>query len=285
MKRLFALLMALFTLLSASSCSSGLAEEETRTSGEVKTEETQSKEAQTPITLPEGFSVGYARKDITPITWPAFLTESGGYAQNAHDPMQISCVALSDGENVALICTVDIINMNLELTEISKKFLKQNLDFDIPDENIFLNCSHTHTSIDYKAKSEPSVAAWKSQVYYKQLPLLAEEALRDLAPAKAYVGKSHTEGLTFVRRYFREDGTFTGILTRDPSNAPVVRHESDPDTELRTLRFDRDGDKKDVLMVNYQTHYGSAGALYPHQISADFIHPFRESAEKELNCH
>ncbi len=284
MKRLIALLLALFTLLSASACSSGNLEESPATEKNEATETAQQKEP-SEISLPEGFSVGYSRKDITPTTWPAFLTESGGYADKAHDPMQITCVAISDGKNVALICTVDIINMNLELTELSKKFLRKNLDIQIPDENIFLNCSHTHTSIDYKAKSEPSVAAWKSQVYYKQLPLLAEEALLDLTPAKAYVGTSHTEDLTFVRRYFREDGTFTGILTKDSSSAPVVRHESDPDTQLRTLRFDREGDKKDVLMVNYQTHYGSAGALYPHQISADFIHPFRESAEKELDCH
>lgn len=285
MKRIVAMTLALLTLLSASACSASLVEVESTTDVKTAAEETAETDAGGKITLPDGFSVGYSRKDITPTTWPAFLTENGGYAQSAHDPMQISCVAISDGENVALICTVDIINMNLELTEMSKKFLRQDLDIEIPDENIFLNCSHTHTSIDYKAKSEPSVAAWKSKVYYKQLPLLAREALLDLTPAKAFVGISHTEGMTFVRRYFREDGTFTGILTKDPSDAPVVRHESEPDTELRTLRFDREGDKKDVLMVNYQTHYGSAGALYPHQISADFIHPFREKAEKELNCH
>lgn len=283
MKRLLALLLAILTFLFSSACSSSLSEEETAEKEQATTENSEQKE-KSDITLPKGFSVGYSRKDITPVTWPAFLTESGGYAESAHDPMQITCVALSDGKNVALICTVDIINMNLELTEMSKKLMRKNLDLEIPDENIFLNCSHTHTSIDYKAKSEPSVAAWKSQVYYKQLPLLAEEALRDLTPAKAYTGTGHTEGLTFVRRYFRKDGTFTGILTKDTSTSPVDRHESEPDTELRTLRFDREG-KKDVLMVNYQTHYGSAGALYPHQISADFIHPFRNRAEKELNCH
>lgn len=283
MKRILALLLALVTLFSLISCSSSLAEEETRTeaeSGEKKTEETE----KGPITLPEGFSVGYARKDITPVTWPAILTENGGYADKAHDPMQISCVAISDGKNVALICSVDLINMNLELTQASKKMMKKNLELEIPDENIFLNCTHTHTSIDYKAKSDPSVAAWKSQVYFKLLPLLAEEAIRDLAPAKAYSGKSHTEGMTFVRRYFREDGTFHGILYDSGSTAPIVRHESEADTELRTVRFERES-KKDVLMVNYQTHYGSIGALYPQQISADFVHYFRERAEEELDCH
>ncbi len=286
MKRFLSLVLAFLIVLSCASCTSLSVEETTAEDAQTQTEETkEDAKEKSPIVLPEGFSVGYSRKDITPITWPAFLTENGGYAQKAHDPMQITCVAISDGKNVALICTVDIINMNLELTEMSKKFLTKNLDIEIPWENIFLNCSHTHTSVDYKAKSEPSIAAWKSQVYYKQLPLLAEEALRDLTPATAYSGISHTEGMTFVRRYFREDGTFAGILHRSGSTAPIVRHESEADTELRTVRFDREGDAKDVLMVNYQTHYGGAGALYPQQISADFVHPFRETAEKELNCH
>jgi len=286
-KRILALLLLLTSLFSLFSCTAALPEEKlpVQTAETTEKQTSENKAEKGPITLPEGFSVGYAREDITPITWPVFLTENGGYAEKAHDPLQLTCVALSDGKNVALILTVDIINMNLELTEMSKKLLTKDLDIEIPSENIFLNCSHTHTSADYKAKSEPSIAAWKSQVYYKKLPLVSEAALRDLTPAKAFTGTSHTEGLTFVRRYFREDGSFEGILHKNSSNSPIVRHESEPDTELRTIRFEREGEKKDVLMVNYQTHYGSASALYPQQISADFVHPFRQAAEKQLNCH
>ena len=236
------------------------------------------------VVLPEGFSVGYSRKDITPVSWPVVLTETTSLAKSAHDPIQVTCVALSDGKTVALILSIDLINMELELNRISKKLLTEQLDLEIPPQNILINCTHCHTTVNYKRKTEPSVIAWKEEVYYKQLPILAKEALLDLTPARAFAGKSHTEGLTFVRRYFREDGTFSGILHKSKSTAPIVRHESDADTEMRTLRFEREG-KKDVLMVNYQTHHGSAGALYPEQISADWVHPFRETAEKELNCH
>ena len=38
-------------------------------------------------------------------------------------------------------------------------------------------------------------------------------------------------------------------------------------------------------MVNYQTHYGGSPAIPRDQYSADFVHTFREAAEKELNCH
>ena len=289
MKRILALLLALMTVLSLVSCSSGLATEtataeETKTAaGEKKTEE--GKETG-PITLPQGFSVGYSRKDITPTHWPT-LSYNGDYAKSAHDPLQITCVALCDGEKVALICTVDMRNIGVSLIEKTKEMLTKNLakkyGIEIPYENIFINSSHSHSAVDCNY-DDPSVITWKSQVYYKQLPLLSEEAVRDLTPAEAYSGKSHTEGITFVRRYFREDGSFTGIHMRDKTTSSIVRHETEADSEMRVLRFDREGDKKDVVMVNYQTHYGSASGLYPDQISADFVHTFREAAEKDLDC-
>ena len=296
MKKLLALLLAAVTLLSLVSCSSGLATdeptaEETETRAEAKTEQ-KSKEEEIvletgPITLPEGFSVGYARVDITPTSWPT-LFYNGAYAKNAHDPLQFTCVALSDGKNVALICSIDMRGMNTELTEKTKdllvKGIEKNADFKIPPENIFINNSHSHSAVDCNME-DPTVVRWKSQVYYKKLSLVGEAAVRDLAPAQAYSGTSHTEGLTFVRRYFREDGAFTSIHYRETSDSPIVRHESDPDTEMRTVRFDREGDKKDVVMVNYQTHYGSAESIWPDQMSADFVHQIRVNAEKDMDCH
>ncbi len=291
MKRLIALALALITLFSMVACSSSLnteepTAEETKTQKDTKTEGKKDEyviKETGPITLPEGFSVGYSRIDITPITWPT-LFYNGEYAKSAHDPLQFTVVALSDGKNVALICSVDMRGMNAELTKKTKELLVKNIDIDIPLENIFINNSHSHSAVDCNY-DDPTVVSWKSQVYYKRLPYAGEAAVRDLTPAEAYTGTGHTEGLTFVRRYFREDGAFTSIHYRETSNAPIVRHESDPDTEMRTLRFDREGDKKDVLMVNYQTHYGSAESIWPDQMSADFVHQFREVAEKDLDCH
>ncbi len=286
MKRILALLLALVTIFSLASCSSGLA---TEPSTQAETKETAEKDQKTeeketgPITLPEGFSVGYSRQDITPISWPT-LSYSGDYAKSAHDPLQITCVALSDGEKIALICTVDMRNIGAALIQKTKEYLTKDLakkyGIEIPFENIYINSSHSHSAVDCNY-DDPSVIKWKSQVYYKKLPLLTEEALRDLTPAEAYSGKSHTEGITFVRRYIRADGTFAGIHMTDKTNSPIVRHETEADTEMRVLRFDREGDKKDVVMVNYQTHYGSASGLYPDQISADFVHTFREAMEKD----
>ena len=71
MKRLLAFLLAAVTLLSLVSCSSGISADEPtaeETKTEVKTEKKTEKEEIVletgPITLPQGFSVGYARVDI-----------------------------------------------------------------------------------------------------------------------------------------------------------------------------------------------------------------------------
>ena len=103
--------------------------------------------------------------------------------------------------------------------------------------------------------------------------------MHDLTPAEAYVGTAHTEGVTFVRRYLMHDGTYE----TNPETKPglPIAHESEADTELRTIRFDREN-AKDVLLVNYQTHYHGT---FEKEISADFVHVVREAVEKDLDVH
>ena len=282
MKKIIALLCLLAMLLPLCACSSGLevvtatAEQATQTKEEtkkpVKTEEEEKETG--PIVYPKDcFSVGYSRVDISPEL--PIHTYDGAIAHKLHDPIQMTCVAMSDGENVFLLYGLDLRGIPTAFANYSAE--KVSKEFGIPESNIFLNCTHTHTSPD--TTEEPDVLRWR-QLFLKQLPIAAEKALRDLTPAKAYGGISHTEGITFVRRYLMPDGTYK--CNPSKSENPVA-HESDADTEMRTVRFEREG-KKDVLMVNYQTHYGSVGSLYPDSVSADFVHWLREDVEDQMNC-
>ena len=115
--------------------------------------------------------------------------------------------------------------------------------------------------------------------FYQKLLTAVEESLLDLAPATAYAGESATENMAFVRRYLMDTGRY--VTNPGANDGIAVAHESQADTELRTIRFDR-GEEKDVLMVNYQTHYHGTFAT---QVSADFVHPLREKVEKELDVH
>ncbi len=274
MKKIVALLCLLAMILPLCACSSGLAPAETATAEENKTasqnKTEEKKEEKGEIVYPKGFSVGYSIADISMTPLPIYE----GTAETVHDPIQLTCTAVCDGENVALLMSADLKGISSSLTTQSRNAIKR--EFGIPAENIIINTTHTHNA--HTAGGNSAEQTRWAALWFKQLKIVVDEALRDLAPAEAYVGTSHTEGITFVRRYLLANGKYQ---TNPSGNA--VAHESEADNELRTLRFKREG-KKDVLMVNYQTHYGGATGMYPDQLSADFIAPFRTAAENELDC-
>ncbi len=279
MKRLVALVLALLTLVSMASCSSSITIEEptaeetaTRGKTEDKKEETKTEEKGA-IVYPDGFAAGYGRSDITP---DSALGIYNGTGESTHDPLQFTCTALSDGKNVALLCSLDIKNMTVELTKNFTDRIEK--EFHIPADHVILNVTHTHSAPNSSFDATPALK-WKVKML-NQAMVAIETALRDLDLVEgAYVGTGHTDGITFVRRYLMGDGSYVTNASGD-----VVAHESVADNEMRTIRIDRK-DKKDILMVNYQTHYGSATSMYKNQYSADFIHVFREEAESKWDCH
>ena len=263
MKKTIALALALTLLLPLCSCATTLtlpeAEEEPKKTVSKK-EETE--EEFDPIVYPEGFSVGYYIADISYVPLPIYE----GTAETVHDPIMLTCTAVSDGENAALLMSADLKGINEKLATNSRNMLEK--EFGIPAENIIINTTHTHNAHTAGGNSADE-ARWTS-IWYEQLKFVTEDALRDLTPAQAYVGTGHTDSLTFVRRYLLRNGKYQ----TNPAKGTAAAHESVADNELRTLRFEREG-TRDVLMVNYQTHYGGATSMYKNQLSADFIAPFR----------
>ena len=276
MKKLIAVLCLLSLCLPLIACSSSLASEETatETGKELKTaDETEEVRENGPIVYPDSFAVGYARSEI-PCS-PPHPSQSGDLTW-VHDPLQLTCTAVWDGEKAALIMTVDVLQVNREvhvkLCEIA------NQKFGIPEERIILSATHTHTGLTL-GNDSPAGVRFQSE-FYKLFPQVVENALRDLDVVEnTFAGKSEVEeGVTFVRRYLMPDGNY-----KTHGDSTAVAHETEADRELRTVRFDRKN-KKDVLLVNYQTHHGGAGGVYPGAVSADWVHPFREQAEKEFDC-
>ncbi len=272
-KRILTLLLCLSMLLSLAACASSSLEEtmgeETKTEAvENKNDKTDSKDK---IVYPEGFSVGYARADITPTeSVPIYDADSTG----VRDPLYLTCTAVCDGETVALLMSADLKGIqHKSYTQVASIIEKE---FGIPSSNVIISATHTHSAHSAGAGNDTALVRW-SGLFYKQAKAVVEQALRDLAPAEAYVGVSHTEDLTFVRRYKLANGTYK---TNPSATDKPVEHESEADNELRTIRFDR-GDKKDILMVNYQTHYG----YYTTKLSADFVGLFRDQAEEEWDAH
>jgi len=279
MKKIIAFVCLLAMILPLCACSSSLAEE-TKTqpaAEETKTEEQKKETGE--IVYPDDFAVGFSRVDITPaVPIPIYNTT----AVSVHDPLWLTCTALWDGKTAALIYSVDSWFVNVSTSVAPMKRLEK--EFGIKPENVMFNSTHAHSAPNISAGDNPEIVRYVT-LYYKQIMVAAEEALRDLdVVEKTYIGRANTEaGITFVRRYLMGDGTYSGIASSNP-NTDFVAHESAADPEMRTIRFDRKN-KKDVLMLNHQTHYGGATGLYPDQISADFITDLRVKVEKDLNCH
>ena len=274
MKRILALILTLVMLLPLCACASQSLEAKTE---EAKTEEKKTEEAEKtgPITYPEGYSVGYATIDISGQTPIAYF---GGIAKGIHDPLLLTCTAISDGETVALVMTADLKKMLDNVANRSLQIIEK--QFGIPAANVIISCTHSHSAPDAGSSAEGNVP-WMQQ-YYKKLPQVVEAALRDLDVVEgAYTGKANTaHPIAFVRRYLCEDGVYR--MNPSTSDKPIA-HESEADPEFRTIRFDRKN-KKDVLLVNFQTHYGGATNTYKEKLSADFVHPFRQKAQKEWDC-
>ena len=229
-------------------------------------------------TCKDAFFVGYARTDITPEgEMEIYGSTASSAAQNGEDILQMTCTAMDDGENTALLFSLDLrsfsVDFSKQMTDVIEK------KFNIPADQVVLNITHTHSTPTI-TNGTAAGKAWRQKIL-TQLPIVVQAALDDMDEVEvAYVGTGYTEGITFVRRYLMPDGTYD----TNPASGTATAHETEADNEMRTLRIDRKN-KKDILMVNYQTHYGSATSLYKGYYSADFVHTFRKEAEAKWDCH
>ncbi|MBQ3074630.1 MAG: hypothetical protein IJC26_01055, partial [Clostridia bacterium] len=232
------------------------------------------------FTYPESFSAGYAREDVSPYGFIVDLSSSKT-SDAVLDPLYATCLALWDGEELALFFSVDVRQCPEYLTDTSKALLAN--EFDIDPDKIFFNATHNHSSPNTTSPNRADLKKWYDEIFFPRMILAAKKAVLDLAPSTLYTGTALSDpGTNYVRRYVNADGTFTGIHNIVPASN-VVAYETEADKELRSLRFDR-GDEKDILFVNWQGH-AAHGAAYSYAATADFVGFLRDGVEKELDVH
>ena len=279
MKKFLALFLALGMTLSLFSCAPSLGVESSAT-GEVLTGSvTQETEDLGPIEYPTGFSAGFGKARVTPDV-PVETSTVPTVASYVKNDLYVTCVAVCDGENVALLFGMDRKDIPESFDKQGKKILKE--AFGIPEENVFFNATHSHTAPD---GNDYNGAQWIKAVL-EGVRSSAEDALRDLARADIYTGRGDTTGMGFSRRYIMADGSYKGIWSGNPCTE-YASHETEADPELRTIRFQREG-KKDIVMVNWQCHAASDAGFTingKHVVSADFVSKLREGVEKDLDVY
>ena len=215
------------------------------------------------------FKVGFAREDITP---PLGSFMPGYYkdrrAKEILDPLQINCVAFSDGAKTALVMQFDTEALSDSVANRMRDAVVKATG--VARDGILLHASHTHDGGYLAMKSDngsasaaregdagvPSNATQVDLIYVSMCVTRAAdaavEAIRDLKPAKLSYQRSEAKRISFGRRYLMKDGK---IRTNPGTNNPDIVKPAGipPDEQVQVLRIDREGGLP-ICLINFQTH-------------------------------
>ena len=226
---------------------------------------------------------GFGRADITPGNGVGM----GGYSDNETrlskgtlDPLYVTCIALSDGNETVLAVTIDVIGIRDSLLTTVRTNMSAVTG--VPHDKIFVGATHTHSG-PAMSKNNDAEIAWHKE-YEAALRMAAQDAMKDLAPAKLQAATKVIDGMNFVRHYLMNDGTYYGS-NFGSEDSGFKDHATKNDPQMVLVKLDREG-KKDILMVNWQAHPASvAREVDYNMVSADFVGYMRVAMEQQTGMH
>ena len=229
----------------------------------------------------KGLQVGYAKVSIT----PHFSVGLGGYSddnirssEGFLEYIYATCIAVTSGEETILIYTIDSLNVENPITSEIRD--RSSDATGIPSDKIFVGATHGH-NLPVVFGNYQNVEQYNT-LFFNATVEAAKKALEDQAPAQLLQAKANHEGMNFVRHYTLDDGTHVDNSTASGIDVNrLVGHPLPSDNQMVLVKFDREGDKKDILMVNWQSHPDSAKEIGYNSISPGFVGPMRNKLEKD----
>ena len=218
---------------------------------------------------------GFARVDVTPMLG---IGIAGYYvprkADGVLDPLQINALALSCGEEKALLMSIDHCG-------IVKEVLNPMIEHicavtGLPWEAVYIHSTHTHTGPFLNDNPTDPLEIEYAQTVRRKFADAARLALQDLKPARMGYGIGDAPNIAFVRRFRMKDGSVRTNPGVD--NPDIVAPIGDVDERVNVLRFDREEDS--LVLVNFGNHPDVVGGC---KISADWPGFLRETVEKVLD--
>ena len=195
---------------------------------------------------------GIAKLDIT----PALGANLNGYyrerpADRVIEPLYVTALAFSDGENTALTISLDISEiLQRDTDDIRGRVARRT---GLPFEAVFVHCIHTHTA---PVISEILGFFKRDPEYYEffcnQVCAAAEAAIADMQEAVPSIARGKAEGVSFIRRVRMKDGTTGTFVTKDdiPQIAGPI---GTPDETVQLVKLQRPG-AADIAIVNFACH-------------------------------
>jgi len=235
---------------------------------------------------------GFSRVDITPMTGiPIRGYYKKRFAEGVLDPLEADVLAVGCGEDPVVLISVDNCGFETETMTWIRKRIGEKCG--IPEENIFLSCTHTHTGPYIHKPDMAPKKPGKQQDHHEAdagHPLVAEYtefaagrledaavyAIQDMKEARAGLGSGSAPNVAFIRRYVMKNGE---IRTNPGVGNPEIDHPcGEVDERVHVLRFDRK-DADTIVLVNFGNHPDVVGGSL---ISADWPGFLRRRVEQAL---
>ena len=207
------------------------------------------------------FKAGYAKTDITPplgVFMPGYYKDRR--AKEVLDPLEVVCVAFSDGNTKAVVMQLDTEALSDAVADDMRNAVVKATGLD--RNAVILHASHTHDGGHLAMKQKmgaSSIGRGEDEIsdIYRRMAVsrvadAAVNALRNLKPAKLSYQRSTAKRISFGRRYLMKDGR---VRTNPGVNNPDIDKPYGPpaDEEVQVLRIDCEGDKP-ICVINFQPH-------------------------------
>lgn len=234
----------------------------------------------------EGLQVGFSRKSITPTQQGVQI--AGGDASSRLstgflDEVAATCIAITKDDSTFLIFTMDFMVLNEGAVSAIKPVIAAAVS--VPEENIILNCTHTHSGVNILSTSWDGGEAYRTLVA-KNASKAAEEAIADQSAAEVHIASCATEGLAFVRHYDMLDGTTAGNGHGSLVDTNIKSHSYDAANELQAIKFVRAAeDKKDILIMSFPAHATTVNGTNRDSLSACWPGATRAYVEANSDVH
>ncbi len=224
---------------------------------------------------------GTAVVDITPDQWP--LAPRGSFfpqpIEGAHDPLNVRCLVLSDGDTRVAMAVVDSCMVHREQLDPAKAAAAAATG--IPVENMLVSATHTHSAPFANASNgTPQELAYQEKLIAGITEAIVKAA-GNLQPARAGWSGHDLADEVHNRRWFLQPGSVptnpfgedTDIVKMNPPRDPrVLINPAGPiDPEVSVLYLEDAKGKPLSVYAAYSLHYvGATG----NQMSADYFGEF-----------
>lgn len=185
-------------------------------------------------------------------------------AAGIKDDLYAKAIVFDDGENKIAMVVLDVIGISEAMTAKIRKRINESTA--IPEKNIMISATHTHTGAptDMKLYSSLPDEDTIKHLCYKaaDAAILAHKNMKEV---NIGYGVGYEYDVGFNRRFIMKDGkaaTNPGV-----NNPNIVKHAAPVDASVNVIRVDYECGKPLAVMVNYACHLDVVGGF---EYSADY---------------